>query len=160
MAMFAILFSMTLMMQPHESREDFAKRFFNEFNFEKLDSLNNFYAPEIEFIDPLGTHQGVQSIRDYYANMYQNVKSIRFDFTDSFQHADTVVLVWTMHCAHSALNAGKEFSVDGTSYIRFDPKSGKAVYHRDYFDLGEMIYENVPVLKTLIGFIKSRAGNK
>jgi hypothetical protein len=84
----------------------------------------------------------------------------RIDFSNSFQNGDTVVLVWTMYCAHSALNAGKEFSVDGMSYIRFDPKSGKAVYHRDYFDLGEMIYENVPVLKTLIGFIKSRAANK
>jgi len=158
--MFAIIFSMTMIMQPQESREDFAKRFFNEFSFEKLDSLNNFYAPEIEFVDPLGSHQGVESIRDYYANMYQNVKSIRFDFSNSFQNGDTVVLVWTMYCAHSALNAGKEFSVDGMSYIRFDPKSGKAVYHRDYFDLGEMIYENVPVLKTLIGLIKSRAANK
>jgi len=157
--MFAMILSMSIVVSPSESYESFSKRFFNEFSFQRLQSLNEFYHPQIEFIDPLGSHRGIESLKAYYGKMYQNVKSIRFEFADSLQKENTVVLVWTMHCSHSALNSGKEFSVEGMSHIRFDPETGKAIYHRDYFDVGEMIYENVPIVRNMVRFIKSRAAS-
>jgi hypothetical protein len=31
-------------------------------------------------------------------------------------------------------------------------------YHRDYFDAGEMLYENLPVVGRVIRWIKDQAG--
>ncbi|HGP4674712.1 TPA: nuclear transport factor 2 family protein, partial [Vibrio cholerae O1] len=35
---------------------------------------------------------------------------------------------------------------------------GKVTYHRDYFDMGEMLYEQLPVLGQVIRAIKRRLG--
>jgi hypothetical protein len=43
------------------------------------------------------------------------------------------------------------------SYLQFD-KAGKVRYHRDYFDLGAMLYEHLPLLGSLVKTIKRRLG--
>jgi hypothetical protein len=30
------------------------------------------------------------------------------------------------------------------------------MFHRDYFDLGEFVYERIPVLNSVVKFIKNR----
>ncbi|HDY7901818.1 TPA: nuclear transport factor 2 family protein, partial [Vibrio vulnificus] len=46
--------------------------------------------------------------------------------------------------------------VKGVSHLKFE--AGKVIYHRDYFDLGEMLYENLPLLGGIIRAIKQRLG--
>jgi hypothetical protein len=46
--------------------------------------------------------------------------------------------------------------VDGFSQISFE--DNKVKHHRDYFDLGSMLYEQIPVLGLLIKKIKSGLG--
>jgi limonene-1,2-epoxide hydrolase len=43
--------------------------------------------------------------------------------------------------------------VTGVSEIKFDER---ITYHRDYFDVGSMFYEQVPILKTIIQALKKR----
>jgi hypothetical protein len=40
--------------------------------------------------------------------------------------------------------------------IPFAGKDGKVISDRDYFDMGEFIYERVPVLRSVIGYIKRK----
>ena len=35
-------------------------------------------------------------------------------------------------------------------------RNAKAIAHRDYFDMGEFVYERVPVLRLIIRHIKNR----
>jgi hypothetical protein len=59
-----------------------------------------------------------------------------------------------MTYSHPKLNKGQQIQVDGMSQLKFDDK----IYaHRDYFDLGQMLYEQVPFLGGLIGLLKKRA---
>ena len=61
---------------------------------------------------------------------------------------------WDMHLKTPNLNSGEEFTVSGVSEIHFD---GELVrYHRDYFDMGEFIYERLPVLGRIVRLIKER----
>lgn len=56
---------------------------------------------------------------------------------------------------HPRLNGGSEFRVAGVSIIKFNDK----IYsHRDYFDLGAMLYEQLPIIRTLTKFIKRKLG--
>jgi ketosteroid isomerase-like protein len=116
--------------------------------------VDEFYAENIEFSDPVEKITGREGIKKYYTNMYQNVKEIRFNFSEMVSQGDTVVGVWVMTLKTDSLNAGEPFQVEGNSVIRF--KDGKAIYHRDYFDMGAFIYEKIPVLGWMVRKVKSK----
>lgn len=135
---------------------DMAKRFFNDLSATTLDLVDQFYDQDIVFRDPVHELRGPEAIKQYYVHLYRNVKMIRFDFTDEIAQGDRCMLAWTMHLEHPAIKGGKRLSVDGTTVLHQSAKSGKIVYHRDFFDMGEFIYENVWGLGTLIRYIKSQ----
>lgn len=64
---------------------------------------------------------------------------------------------WTMNYSHSAINKGKNITVQGATFVRF-VENGKVIYHQDYFDLGSMLYQHVPVLGSIIKSINRRLG--
>jgi limonene-1,2-epoxide hydrolase len=50
----------------------------------------------------------------------------------------------------------QDLEVQGISHLKF--LENQVIYHRDYFDLGEMVYEHVPVLGKIVRFIKNSLG--
>jgi hypothetical protein len=131
------------------------KYFFDHLSKDNLNLIEEFYHPQVHFIDPVGTIDGSKKIKNYYANMYENVKSIRFDFSDFIVSDKTVVAIWKMTFVADKLNSGEPIVVDGNSVITFN-QEGLATYHRDYFDMGSFIYENVPVVGYVVRKIKER----
>ena len=67
-----------------------------------------------------------------------------------------VFMTWTMFLNHPRLRNGDTVRVEGASYLR--TRNGKVYYHRDYFDLGSMLYENLPLFGRVIRQLKSRLG--
>ena len=118
--------------------------------------VNDFYAKDAVFCDPIGTHHGVDAIKRYYAGLYENVSSIKFEFTSIIGAGDEFAAVWVMHLSAKKLNGGKPISVPGVSHIRFVHNCDKVEYHRDYFDMGCFIYEHVPVLASVVKYIKRK----
>jgi ketosteroid isomerase-like protein len=137
------------------SHQDKVKVFFDKLSMENMGLVDEFYHTNVHFIDPVGEVKGSAQIKKYYENMYQNVKELRFDFSEFHVAGDTVVGVWKMTLKTDKLKSGEEIVVDGNSVIKFD-QDGKAVYHRDYFDMGAFVYENIPVVGYVIRNIKSR----
>ncbi|MBA2405869.1 MAG: nuclear transport factor 2 family protein [Bdellovibrionales bacterium] len=137
------------------SNKDRIKFFYEKLSKDSLQLVDEFYHPQVEFIDPVGPIKGADKIKKYYANMYANVKTIKFDFSEYYESGNNVVAVWKMTLQTDKLNSGETFSVDGNSVIKFDD-SGKAIYHRDYFDMGAFIYEKIPVVGFVVKKIKER----
>ena len=130
--------------------------FFNKVNYENMETLcRQFYDPQIRFVDPLGEVNGIDNMIKYYRNLYQNVISIRFDSVNHFDKNSEKVFEWKMHLKHKKINGGDLIIVDGVSVFRYS--LGKVVYHRDYFDLGVMLYENVPIIGSIITRIRKSA---
>lgn len=125
---------------------------FNKLNMDTMHLIDEFYDPQVKFQDPVETITGSQKVKKYYENMYKNVKDIHFEFSHFVENGDDLVGIWKMTLVTDKLNGGKPISVDGNSVIKF--KNGKAVYHRDYFDMGAFVYEQVPVLSFVIRKIK------
>ena len=128
-----------------------------QYVFQHLDKnsmhlIDEFYDENIQFYDPVGSIKGSKMMKKYYENLYKNVKSIRFDFSQFVESGDDIVGVWKMTLITDKLNGGQPIILDGNSVIKF--KNGKAIYHRDYFDMGAFIYENVPVLGFIIKKIR------
>lgn len=134
--------------------------FFNALNPETMDLVDVFYDSGATFIDPIGRHTGIVEIRKYYEGIYGPVTEISFNFGEPIEQGERLAMSWTMKFRSSKLKGGKELSVDGLSVFRFDPKLGKVTYHRDYFDVAEMVYEHVPVVGATIRYIKKRLKGK
>lgn len=129
--------------------------------FARLDKNNlqvveEFYDTEADFLDPIGSMKGTVKIRSYYAEMYKNVKAIKFEFVDAVQQDKSVAAVWIMTYSTDALNGGEEIKVHGNSIIKFGGTHDKVIYHRDYFDVGAMVYEHIPVLGWGVRKVKSK----
>ncbi|MCA9400021.1 MAG: nuclear transport factor 2 family protein [Candidatus Omnitrophica bacterium] len=133
-------------------------KFFVELNKDTMHLVDAFYDESIVFQDPLISLNGRQAMRQYYERMYKNVEYIHFDITDEIflEGEGKATLVWRMTLIAKHFNGNKPLKLDGVSVIHFGGKDGKAVYHRDYFDMGAFVYESVPLLGSIIRFIKKK----
>ena len=132
-----------------------AKEFFNYLNKDTMESVNDFYDENIVFKDPLVSFTNRKALRDYYQGLYNNVSSIHFTFENEVVTESECTFSWSMHMV-CGLNGGKPMVVDGISTIRFGGKEGKAIFHRDYYDMGEFVYERIPIVKNIISVIKKK----
>jgi len=130
--------------------------FFKALRLETIDLCDQFYHPQIFFQDPIGELRGREAMKDYYRNLYAKVIDIRFDFTEISHDQNRSFAPWTMHMRTKALKGGDWIVVPGLSQIHFDADTELAIYHRDYFDMGGFLYENIPVLGSLVRTIRNR----
>ena len=129
---------------------------FNNFNRDTMHLADDFYDPAVVFRDPIVELRGRDSLKAYYMDMYENVTSIRFDFSGGIEKDEEVVVFWTMELRAKGLKGGEPLLLDGVSHIRYGGDSGKVIYHRDYFDMGAFVYENIPVLGSIVRYTKKR----
>ena len=130
--------------------------FFDKLDKNHLNLVTEFYDDNAKFEDPIHQLQGASEILKYYQNLYQHVDAIHFTFINTIESGNTVVVSWKMSLITPSINSGKMFSVDGVSIITFAGAEGKAIQHRDYFDMGQFVYERVSVLGTIIRYIKHK----
>jgi ketosteroid isomerase-like protein len=128
---------------------------YQKLNSTNLDLLSEIYSPDIAFTDPMHSINGLVALRHYFANLYSNVKHCQFEISDSYTCGDSAFIYWTMHYAHAKLASGNTISVAGHSKLLF--ADDKIVEHRDYFDVGALLYQHIPLLGTVIKFINKRA---
>lgn len=131
------------------------REFFAQFNPAMLEKLGDIYADNIRFQDPLHEVNGINSLRTYFAGTMEGLEECRFEFSDSleFPARGEAVLFWTMHYRHHKLAGGKLLHLEGNSHLRF---AHKVYYQRDYYDAGAMLYEQVPVIGSVVRHIKGR----
>lgn len=121
-----------------------------------LHLLNEVYHQDVVFEDAAHRLEGWDALQDYFSTLYANVKRCDFKIKEHQQVGDSGFLTWTMSLEHPKLQKGSQVEVQGVSHLRFD--GGRVIYHRDYFDLGEMLYENLPLIGSVIKTIKQRLG--
>lgn len=144
---------------PNAEISDVVARFrelFNTLDKGNLNRLSSVYAQGIRFKDPLGEANGLDELTRYFEGSYANVIACHFEFSREAVDEGIVALPWVMHLRHKRINGGEEIQVEGISHLQI--ADGKVSYHRDYFDAGQLLYENLPVLGGIIRKIKEYAG--
>lgn len=117
---------------------------------------SDLYAPEGHFQDPFATVRGADAIGEYLTNAYLNVIDCRFDFGPPVIDGVRMCQPWIMQVRHRRLKGGQPLRVDGNSVLQWDGEL--LVFHRDYFDAGQLLYENVPVLGSAVRWLRRHAG--
>lgn len=128
---------------------------YQSLNRANLDLLGSLYTEDIRFIDPVHEVEGLIRLTEYFSSLYQNIDSIHFHFNHQLRQGSEGYVQWQMTFSHPRLKRGQDITVPGASYLNF-VDSGKVCLHRDYFDLGVMLYEQLPVLGTIVSTIKRR----
>lgn len=130
---------------------------YQQLDRQQLHRLSEVYADEVIFIDPAHRIEGLAALSDYFAALYQRLAYCRFVITSQQQQGRQAWLGWTMTFSHPRLRGGAAVTVEGATRLEFD-EEGKVCLHRDYFDLGAMLYEQLPLLGPLVRAIKGRLG--
>ncbi len=120
--------------------------YYKEFNQDSIAGLDSIYDQNAVFEDPIGKVEGLNDLKRHFSKMMSNVSYCRFEITDVVANDGQAFITWTMSFAHPKLNGHKEITVTGVSEIKFDER---ITYHRDYFDVGSMFYEQVPIYESL-----------
>ncbi|SFA94054.1 nuclear transport factor 2 family protein [Azotobacter beijerinckii] len=136
---------------------EFLRRFAADFarlDGHSLDRLDTLYSADILFRDPLHELRGLPALRGYFAGLYADLRELRFDVQGFDQVRDGEgYLRWTLSYRHPRLGGGAPIRVEGCSHLLWRDK----VYrHRDYFDAGALLYEHIPLLGTMIAWLKRR----
>jgi len=116
------------------------------------EQLATLYSPDIRFRDPAHNLSGLSALCDYLNHQYSSVKYCEFISTGEWASGKYIFLQWDMKLQHPKLNGGKTITVNGISQLKCQTQadgSKRIAQHRDYFDLGQLLYENVPLLGAL-----------
>lgn len=132
---------------------DLLMQAYNRLNAGNLELLDTVYSPDVVFIDPAHELHGLPALRSYFARQYAQVRRAGFEFHDRFGDHGRVMLTWTLHLEHPRLRGGRPLAVAGASELRY---AGQVYYHRDYFDLGALLYENLPLLGGLVRAVRNQ----
>lgn len=130
------------------------EKFYENLSLSSIASLGDIYHSEVMFVDPVSKHRGLGSVQEYFTKLLENTTycscTIQAIMSTGNQHSVT----WTMRYGHPRLNSGQEIIVDGTTHLK--QQDDRIIMHRDYFDMGQMVYEQVPLLGFVVKSIKNR----
>lgn len=140
----------------HDPTLDAFCTFYNKLDKSSTKHLPKVYTDDIRFVDPLHEIEGVEALIDYFDALYANVSECHFDIGERQRQGDLAFLTWTMYLVHPKLARGRKTIVPGCSRLHF--RDDRVCDHRDYFDAGALLYEQIPVLGGVIRKIKKRLG--
>lgn len=127
--------------------------FYQHLDAGKLDKLGEIYSDDVFFQDSAHSIHGLPALKTYFSGMMQHVGSCRFTILCAEVGATQAVIEWRMNFSHPRLNRGKNIEVAGVSLLSGD---GKISRQRDYFDLGAMLYEHLPLMGAAVRHFKRR----
>lgn len=120
-----------------------------------LPALRGVYAEQARFKDPFNAVQGLPAIARIFEHMFRQVDAPKFTVQAIVAAGDDAFLTWDFHFATRAAGA-RALCIHGASHLHFDA-GGRVEMHRDYWDAAEELYEKLPLLGSLMRWLKRRA---
>lgn len=127
------------------------KSYFTQLKRDNNTTLNEIYSEDIIFTDPIHEIRGIENLKSYFKKLDDNLIEGSFQFTDESVTGNTAYLPWELNLRLK--RPKKNVIASGISVLTVEEK---IIKHRDYFDAGELFYENVPVLGRIIRFLKKK----
>ncbi|MCC5851329.1 MAG: nuclear transport factor 2 family protein [Alkalimonas sp.] len=137
------------------SRLDDFLEFYNGLNSSGLHRLAELYHPNVVFTDPVHQLHGSAALANYFEHAYARLNQCHFESKTRCEQGDSGFISWQMTLAHQAIGNGKLIQVEGCTELRWH-QDGRILYHRDYYDLTELVYQHLPVIGWATNTIKQR----
>ena len=119
--------------------------------------MGEFYTEDAVFQDPFNHVQGHAAIKHIFTDMFVRLIDPKFVITETVQEDNRALLVWDFTFHVKSLNPNLKRKIHGTSLVRF-AADGRVLSHRDYWDAAGELYEQLPVIGSLMRWLKRRMG--
>lgn len=129
-------------------------RFYNSLSHDGLDRLADIYTEDIVFVDPVHQISGREKLTSYFSHAYQRLSYCRFEPVSQTDTGQLSFISWTMTLSHPAIAKGKPLELHGCTELRW--RDQHIYYHRDFYDLTELVYQHLPVLGWATTLVKQR----
>lgn len=132
-------------------------QFFSSFAPDRIDRLvPETYADDVYFNDTLKAVEGRAALAHYLRDSAEAVEACRVEILETTRSANDEHLVrWSMMIRFKKFRRGVDTWTVGMSHLRFDAE-GRVVYHQDYWNAADGLFQHIPVIGTLIAAVKRR----
>jgi steroid Delta-isomerase len=130
--------------------------FFEHLTPERVQQLGDIYSPNVWFKDPFNEVRGLPEVQRIFGHMFVVLEQPRFVVTDSIVGDGQCFLTWNFEFHLKRFDRATLQTIRGASHLKFTA-DGLIDFHRDYWDAAEELYEKLPVLGTLMRWLKRRA---
>jgi limonene-1,2-epoxide hydrolase len=115
------------------------------------ENLDQLYTEDVRFRDPISAVTGLVDLRRYFEHFAEAAAGSHFEIGDQIVQPGQAVIFWTMVMVKADGTEARRFA--GVSHLKVRDR----IYEeRDYFDLGDAVYDHVPVVGWLTRFVRSR----
>lgn len=128
------------------------KDYFRVLHESDLSQLRKVYDEKIVFKDPVHEIRGLVELEDYFTSLCADLSDCRFEYLDELIGDRAAYIKWNMHFKHPRLG-NRLISVRGVSHLVVGEK---IEYHEDFYDMGAMLYEQLPVLGNVTRWLRLR----
>ena len=128
------------------------KSYFKLLHKADLSQLGELYADQVLFKDPVHEIRGLVELEDYFTSMCADLSDCRFEYLDEVLGERSAYIKWMMHFKHPRLG-NRLISVRGVSHLKLGEK---IEYHEDFYDMGAMLYDQLPLLGNVTRGLKMR----
>ena len=127
---------------------------FESLSPQSLGQIEHFYEADAYFKDPFNEVRDVARIQLIFQDMFTEFEQPRFVIQEQICDDDKRQSFLTWHFLFNW--RGKAWCIVGSSHLRFG-STGLVIYHRDYWDASEELYEKLPVIGFVLKALKKRA---
>jgi hypothetical protein len=132
--------------------------YFQTLTRESVGDVGRYYTEDARFKDPFNDVGGLAAIAGIYRHMFDKLDAPRFVITGRWERPGGVILAWDFQFRMKSFEPGRTQLIHGVSQLEF-AADGRIRLHRDYWDAAEELYEKLPLLGTLMRFLKRRANS-
>ena len=130
---------------------------FEQLQRDDVVGLADLYAVDARFKDPFNEVQGVGPIQAIFAHMFVALNEPRFVVYDIIMQGDQCFLTWDFIFRFKRFSSDLQ-TVRGSSHLKLNAQ-GLIALHRDYWDAAEELYEKLPVVASVMRWLKRRANS-
>ena len=142
-------------MNSRQATENLAT-FFETLSPQSVAQLHTVYDEQATFKDPFNEVQGLPEIERIFRHMYVALDQPHFVVTGQVVDGAQAFLTWEFRFRFKRFDTTTLQAVRGASHVVFN-EQGLVTMHRDYWDAAEELYEKLPVLGSVMRWLKARA---
>ena len=132
--------------------------YFETLTPQSVSALKDFYSASARFKDPFNDVKGIAEIERIFQHMFVSLAKPRFVVIEEIVDGSQAFLTWEFRFRFKRFDTQTEQVVLGTTHLVLDAQ-GLVCLHRDYWDAAEELYEKLPVVGSVMRWLKRRANS-
>lgn len=132
--------------------------FFESLTPQSVTEIGTYYDTQARFKDPFNDVTGVSAIQHIFEHMFVALHDPRFVVIGQVAQGNQCFLTWEFRFRFKNFKTSAEQTILGSSHLVFS-EQGLITLHRDYWDAAEELYEKLPLVGSVMRWLKKRANS-